>query len=246
MILLICILNFLISRFLNTHLFSKIGLNVPAHVITQLCISKTGIAQQFLYNLRAILTLNGANTGVMPIPVYTEPGPPVLMRPPASQTQNSYEEQWYQNNGRQNLLRDYLPLANVYKDEYDYYWQKKQAERVIKSDKAKQLPKAQPPKSFSLPLLKNPPPVIGPPMNPPYLLAAQPITQVGLAAAKMQLDEKTTQIIEKEDEVHFLKAQLKRMEVLLQSKNAKIQELLDLLEKEKKERDKQKKPFVNF
>lgn len=227
-------------------MFSKLGLSVPPHVVTQLCISKTGVAQQFLYNLRAILTLNGANTGVMPVPVYSEQAPPILMRPTQQVMHNSYEEQWYQNNGRQNLIREHLPLTNVYKDEYDYYWQKKQAERVIKSDKTKQLPKAQQPKTFSLPLLKNPPPVIGPPINPPYLLATQPITHVGIAAAKMQLDEKITQISEKEDEVHFLKAQLKRMEVLLQNKNAKIQELLDLLDKERKEKEKQKKPFVNF
>jgi hypothetical protein len=63
----------------------------------------------------------------------------------------------------------------------------------------------------------------------------------------MQLDEKNSQIIEKEDEVQFLKGQLKRMEILLQSKNSKIQELLDLLEKEKRERERVRgKPFVNF
>lgn len=232
---------------MNTHLFSKIGLLTPPHVITQLCISKTGVAQQFLYNLRAILTLNGANTGVMPVPVYTEPGPPIVMRQPGHVMQNSYEEQWYQNNGRQNLLREHLPLANVYKDEYDYYWQKKQTERVVKSDKTKQLPKTQQPKSFSLPLLKHPPQLVAGPINgPQYMLAGPPIHHVGLAAAKLQLDEKTSQIIEKDDEVHFLKGQLKRMEVLLQSKNAKIQELLDMLEREKKDKDRQRKPFVNF
>ncbi len=205
------------------------------------------MAQQFLYNLRAVLTLNGANTGVMPVPVYREPAPPILIRapPPVS---NSYDQDpWYQSNGRQNLLREQQQFANVYKDEYDYYWQKKQAERVVKSDKAKQLPKTQPPKSFSLPLLKNPsllavPPLIGPPISSFAVVAPQLSIQT-----KMQLDEKNSQIIEKEDEVQFLKGQLKRMEILLQSKNSKIQELLDLLEKEKRERERVRgKPFVNF
>jgi hypothetical protein len=39
--------------------------------------------------------------------------------------------------------------------------------------------------------------------------------------------------MEKEDELQFLRGQLKRMEVLLQNKNAKIQELLDQIEKNK-------------
>lgn len=38
---------------LNNKVFRRIGLNLPNHVMTQLSISKTGIAQSFLYNLRA-------------------------------------------------------------------------------------------------------------------------------------------------------------------------------------------------
>lgn len=145
-----------------------------------------------------------------------------------------------------------MPLSNVYKDEYDYYWQKKQAERVVKSDKANHLPKSNSMKGqpnngrISLPLLKNPPALVAPPINSYIVAAAPPPIHLDLAAARIQLDEKTSQIIEKDDEVQFLKGQLRRMEVLLQSKNAKIQELLDLLDKEKKERERQRKPFVNF
>jgi len=236
---------------LNAHLFSKIGLSIPPHVMTQLCISKTGIAQIFLYNLRAILTLNGANTGAIPVPVFRDP--PVIMRAPPPLLASSYEEMnWPTQNGRQQLSQ--IPLTNVYKDEYDYYWQKKQAERVVKSDKTRLLPKSNSMKGpsnngrISLPVLKNPPgaTLMAPPPISSYIVAAPPPIHLDLAAAKLQLDEKTTQIFEKEDEVQFLRGQLKRMEILLQNKNAKIQELLDLLDKEKKERERQRKPFGNF
>jgi hypothetical protein len=40
-------------------------------------------------------------------------------------------------------------------------------------------------------------------------------------------------MVQKEDEVVFLRGQLKRMEILLQNKNAKIQELLDQIERTK-------------
>jgi hypothetical protein len=40
-------------------------------------------------------------------------------------------------------------------------------------------------------------------------------------------------MVQKEDEVVFLRGQLKRMEILLQNKNAKIQELLDQIERQK-------------
>ena len=242
---------------MNSHLFSKIGLGIPPHVMTQLCISKTGIAQLFLYNLRAILTLNGANTGALPVPVFREP--PVIMRAPPPILASSYEEinwptQSFQQNGRQLQQLPQIPLTNVYKDEYDYYWQKKQAERVVKSDKARLLPKSNSMKGqsnngrISLPFLKNPPgaTLVAPPPINSYIVAAPPPIHLDLAAAKLQLDEKTSQIIEKDDEVHFLKGQLRRMEILLQNKNAKIQELLDLLDKEKKERERQRKPFANF
>ena len=40
-------------------------------------------------------------------------------------------------------------------------------------------------------------------------------------------------MVQKEDEVLFLRGQLKRMEILLQNKNAKIQELMDQIERNK-------------
>ena len=45
--------------------------------------------------------------------------------------------------------------------------------------------------------------------------------------------DKTQRMVQKEDEVIFLRGQLKRMEILLQNKNAKIQELMDQVERQK-------------
>ena len=40
-------------RRLTARVLRKVGLNIPLHVITQLSICKTGVAQSLLFNLRA-------------------------------------------------------------------------------------------------------------------------------------------------------------------------------------------------
>lgn len=178
---------------------------MPSHVITQLSIAKTGVAQIFLYNLRTCLTLYGANTHpIAPVVLAnTSPLPPVLVRP------SLYEDPLFlKYNLRYNYLKDKPPL--MFQSELDYYWQKKQAERALKSDKSRSYPNLQP--------------AILPPLS-----YRAPIAD--LAAAKIELDDKNQAILDKDDEIQFLKGQLKRMEVLLNNKNSKIQDLTSQLEK---------------
>lgn len=51
-------------------MFEKIGLTVPSHIVTQLGIAKTGIAQSFLYNLRMSLAMTGAQVQLFPPPQF--------------------------------------------------------------------------------------------------------------------------------------------------------------------------------
>ncbi|CAF0724393.1 unnamed protein product [Brachionus calyciflorus] len=202
-------------NFLNSKVLKIIGLNIPKHVITQLSIAKTGVAPILLYNLRACITLFGANTNIIP-PLHL----PVLVRPPV------YEDPlWAKYNLRLNLLGEGPKF--IHPNEYEYLWNKKQIERAIKSDRGKQLPLISPTESGSSSsrlaitkkLTKN-----------PYLISPA-ISDLSLTAAKLELDDKTKQISAKDDELLMLKEKLKRMEVLLNTKNAKIQELTTRVEK---------------
>lgn len=212
-------------------MFRKIGMNIPTHVMTQLSIAKTGIAQIFLNNLRTCLTLFGANTLVRPLPVYPATLPQV--------------DPWYRYqyvNGRRVVGPNY-----TFPDDYEYYWQKKQAQRALKSARKSIVPGAiptgtivVPPKAVSDPTLRSRSrgsvfPPLGstaylPPNTPFSVIAPPPLpanTRLGAAsrlgaAAKLELDEKNQMLYDKTDEVQFLRGQLKRMEIVLQNKNFKV------------------------
>ena len=85
---------------------------------------------------------------------------------------------WYKYNLRYNLMKGQNP--GMYPEEYDFYWQKKQAERVLKSGKSRKL-NYNTSKSFSNPNIR---PKVLPPIINPYVNAPA----VGLAAAKLELD----------------------------------------------------------
>ena len=189
-------------------------MNIPKHVVTQLSICKTGIAPVFLYNLRACLTLFGANTNMIP-PVQF----PLINRPPLPVKD---ESAWVKYNIRNSLVKESPKM--IHPNEYDFLWQKKQTERVIKSNKIQNLPS----KPFNETQTKRPSlPKL--PRNP-YRLSPS-ISEVNLTAAKLEIDDQRKMIIEKEEEVRTLKEKIKRMETLISSKNYKIQELTLRVEK---------------
>lgn len=189
-------------------------MNIPKHVITQLSICKTGIAPVFLYNLRACLTLFGANTNMIP-PIQF----PLINRPPLPLQD---DPAWIKYNLRNSIAKESPKIVN--QNEYDILWQKKQIERVIKSDKVKHLP--------TKPLNENQTKLTSLPKLPrnPYRLSPS-ISEVNLTAAKLEIDDQRKMIIEKEEEVRILKEKIKRMETLISSKNYKIQELTLRVEK---------------
>lgn len=196
-------------------MFKLIGLNIPKHVITQLSIGKTGVAPTFLYNLRACLTLFGANTNIIP-----QLSLPVIVRPPI------FEDQlWLKYNLRYNLLQE--SPKYLYPNEYDFLWQKKQAERLMKTERAPKLPLISPTDSRNNSSPR--PAILKLPKNPYFLTPT--VSEVNLTAAKLELDDKTKTINQKEDELQSLKDKLKRMEVLISNKNARIQELTSRVEK---------------
>jgi hypothetical protein len=59
-------------KLINSEIFANIGLTVPSHVLAQLSISKSGIAQSFLFNLRMSLALTGAQTNLFPPPQFLQ------------------------------------------------------------------------------------------------------------------------------------------------------------------------------
>jgi len=59
-------------KLINSEIFVHIGLTVPSHVLSQLSISKSGIAQSFLFNLRMSLALTGAQTNLFPPPQFLQ------------------------------------------------------------------------------------------------------------------------------------------------------------------------------
>lgn len=190
-------------------------MNIPKHVITQLSICKTGIAPVFLFNLRASLTLFGANTNIGPS-VHI----PLVPRQPLQD-----ESAWVKYNMRNNMMKESPKLIN--QNEYDYLWQKKQVERVIKSDKVKNLPTKSPNESGQNLVKQSSLPKL--PRNP-YRLSPS-ISEVNLTAAKLEIDDQKKLIIEKEEELRLLKEKIKRMETLITNKNSKIQELTLRIEK---------------
>ena len=225
---------------MNTKVFQKIGLNVPSHVITQISIGKTGVIQIFLNNLRSCIALSGAN---LDKPILLMQEPRALLTVPAI-----YEDPlWYKYNLRHHLLTNNPQTSriNPYPDDFEYQWQKKQAQRVLKQGKMNNVGEKYATKSYSHPDINKKPTLVQtnggitvlPPitsqvnsvMNP--FVPAPPFHRMGLAAAKIELDNKNEQILEKEDEVLFLKGQLKRMEALVQKKNARIQDLLMQMER---------------
>jgi hypothetical protein len=197
--------------------------------MTQLSIAKTGTAQLLAYNIRVCLTLSGAYTNVLP--VIAKPTASVLSDPIIRPGYYN-DPMWYKYNLRYSLLNGQSP--GIYPDEYEYYWQKRQADRVLKYDKAKLTGHQNinsTIKSFSHPNVRG-----GklPALTPGPFLAPVDVSKMGMTAAQVELDDKNKKIHAIEDEVQYLRGQLKRMEVLLQNKNAKIQEMQMEIEKQQK------------
>jgi hypothetical protein len=238
------------SSKMNKTVFRRIGLNVPSHIITQLSIAKTGVIQIFLNNLRSCISLSGANID-KPIFLLPDSRPAAIYHvPPPVYDSDSL---WYKYNLRHHLLTSernpHPAVAAYHSDDFDYQWQKKQAQRVLKQNKANSVGEKYATKSLSHPEIQKaninralantpgaaltilPPLTTVQPLNRNPFVPAPAFNRMGLAAAKIELDNKNEQILEKEDEVLFLKGQLKRMETLVQKKNARIQDLLMQLER---------------
>ncbi len=183
---------------LNAKLFRKIGLVVPKHMATQLSICKTGIAQILLSNLRACLTMAGANTynvNSRSISVMDRSRPRAILA------------------GNSNRRINGANTPYIYADEYEYYWHQKQTARAIRDPRSRAPP---PQKSFSHPNI-NSKGVMLPPIN-------------RVVASRMQTDRDYNN----SEDIDYLKGQLRRMEILLQSKNAKIHDLSDQLNRLRK------------
>jgi hypothetical protein len=181
------------------------------------------------------LTLSGAYTNVLPL--VAKPPASVLSDPIVRPVYYN-DPMWYKYNLRYSLLHGQSP--GIYPDEYEYYWQKRQADRVLKYDKAKltghQNVNATI-KSFSHPNIRPGAKVPGgklPALTPGPFLAPAAVSKMGITAAQVELDDKNKKIHAIEDEVQYLRGQLKRMEVLLQNKNAKIQELQMEIDKQQR------------
>lgn len=233
---------------LNQKVFRKIGLNVPSHTITQLSIAKNGVAQIFLNNLRACLSLSGANP-VAFNKVATPTTPLTLTPRQAIVTTPVYPDpMWYKYQLRYNLMNQQPPpIDAIYPNEYEYYWQKKQAERLSRSlDRSKASDKALDrarklghgtlidsniygSTNTAKQLASNR--LYLPPLQQPYASLPLPIASNNYTTYQTY-DPKTKQYINAPAEIQDLKEQLRRMEILLQNKNARIQELLAQLEKQ--------------
>ena len=151
---------------------------------------------------------------------------------------------WYKYNLRYNLLNEPAPnLQAIYPSEYEYYWQKRQADRINRSldnkggsEKTKKIGHGVILDSNSFTA-----PVGGgggggnttsrlPPLSNQYTVSSLPIANIN---SYSKYDPKTKSYMSAPAEIQDLKDQLRRMELILQSKNARIQELLAQVEKQK-------------
>lgn len=247
-------------KLLNSEIFEKVGLTVPSHVLTQLSISKSGIAQIFLYNLRMSLALTGAQTQLFPPPQFLldprlngasypvhsnaksfmynplwalgQKGHPLpYIYPPYGMPQAEYEAAYLKATGVKPGSQ-----SNRSNGSQANGSQSNRGSNQMQSPSQKSFASSNGDKSNA----KNGKAAL-PPVNPfvPYPVVN---ASVSLNQTKSELNEKTKKLQEKEDEVNELKAQMKRMEQMVQNKNSKIQELNLQIEKLNTARGKETSP----
>lgn len=233
-------------KLLNSEIFDKIGLTVPSHVLTQLSISKSGIAQAFLFNLRMSLALTGAQTQLFPPPHFMyDPRLNGASYPVHGQAQ-SYLFNPYQANAK-NMALPYLyppPFVNNGMKPGDYEAAMAKAAKSFNANTPNLSPGRSPtlggkgkmdsPSQKSL-VSQNGKGKGG--KNEPFVPLPAVNASVSISQTKSELYEKTKKLEDKEAEVNELKAQMKRMEEMVKAKNSKIQELTSQVEKMKGSKD---------
>ena len=216
-------------KLLGVDIFERLGLTVPTHVMTQLAIAKPGIAQIFLYNLRMCLAVTGANTQLLPPGYLLDPR---AMPPNAyphmhhDPYQHMYNPLWYNQNLRKNTQIPQLPYIYPTLNEFEN-WQ-------LQTDRTKATKQTKLTSPGSSPKVGSPSTKQFSNSNMKAMSKAAtglPNLAASLSQSKLELDEKNKRLQEKDDEIQELKAQMKRMEQLVQAKAAKIQELTQQIEK---------------
>lgn len=223
-------------KLLNSEVFDKIGLTVPSHVLTQLSIAKTGIAQAFLFNLRMSLALTGAQTQLFP--------PPTFMYDPrlngASYPVHGNAQSFMFGNplwNQKNMSLPYIfPPHSMKPGEYEAAMAKAAKNFNGKSPN---------PTNGRSPTINGHSKMESPSQksfasqngkgrggkNEAVVPLPAVNSSVSINQTKSELYEKTKKLEEKESEVNDLKAQIKRMEEMVKTKNSKIQELTLQVEK---------------
>jgi hypothetical protein len=212
---------------LNVKVFRRIGLIVPSHMATQLAIGKTGIAQILLSNLRACLMAAGANTfdirskSVMTSRHPGRPPPAPRRRAGPGGPQGPPSIHNTPRGGPGPGMAGHAGIAAlagivggpqrpggqyVYNDDYEYMFHQKQNARAMNGNRPV-------PKSISNPNLM-------PPVN--RNVGFLPAINNNKRPPRMN---NGVMDIADTNEVQYLRSQVKRMEALLQAKNAKIQDL---------------------
>lgn len=221
-------------KLINSEIFNAIGLTVPSHVLAQLSISKSGIAQSFLFNLRMSLALTGAQTNLFPPPQFLQDprlnGMAYPIHPQAHVGMGM--------NGMNPYQHMYNPLWAMHGQKggpMGPFMQQNNNEEEGKGGKNGKSPSTNGGGSSSRKTLGsstdkggNASKVNG--MGPfvPYPAA---ISSVSLNQAKSELNDKNKKLQDKEEEVNDLKAQMKRMDEMVKLKNSKIQDLTSQVEK---------------
>lgn len=229
-------------KLLNSEVFDRIGLTVPSHVLTQLCISKSGIAQSFLFNLRMSLALTGAQTNLFPPPQFLQDP---RLNDPKTQTGHGLAYPIHPHAHVNPYHHMYNPLWMNPKG-LPYLYPPEEGGKTPRSstngtdrtpkDKSGQPMHSPSTKSFASTTNGDRPTRGGgkgalPPVKEPFVPMPMANASVSLAQAKSDLNEKSKKLQEKEEEVIELKEKMKRMDQMVQSKNSKIQELTDQIEK---------------
>jgi hypothetical protein len=199
---------FKLQRLLNGKVFTKIGLNVPNNVLTQLSTAKSGIVEVFLYNLRESIstTMLYRNDPLinrfLPLNTLNHHLYPML---PGS----VYDPRYMHNS--------FLPTNSLYKySNSDYY-------RKLLLDYHTRLTT----KLDTLTASKSPRTGYATTKALPSLISNLAIDNVSIK----EVEKINKKILAKDEEIQILHTKLKRLEHLLEIKDAHIQNLTAQVDK---------------